>query len=149
MFRGIMLGLLMQCMSAVGYLVIVGVTSIKSELLRTSLMIIPASIVALAVIAYTLSSGQQLSAIQAREYVYIAIGSVMVMFVAQALFFFGVQLSNMTTMTLTLLALPFITLLLELSLGRIKLSSLGMHDLIGFILISIGYVVYVTKPLPE
>ena len=149
MFRGVMLGLLMQCMSAVGYLVIVGVTSIKSEWLRTSLMIIPASIVALAIIVYTLFSSQQLSAIQTKEYIYIAIGSVMVMFVAQALFFFGVQLSNMTTMTLTLLALPFITLGLELLLGRIKVSSLGMHDLIGFILISAGYVVYVSKPLPQ
>ncbi len=149
MFRGVMLGLLMQCMSAVGYLVIVGVTSIKSEWLRTSLMIIPAGFVALAVITYALFSGQkQLSAIQTREYIYIAIASVMVMFVAQALFFFGVQLSNMTSMTLTLLALPFITLLLELLLGRIKLSSLGLYDLIGFILISTGYVVYVSKPVP-
>ena len=52
----------------------------------------------------------------------------------------------MTTMTLTLLALPFITLFLELSLGRIKWSSLGIYDLVGFALISIGYVVYVSKP---
>lgn len=150
MAKGIMLGLLMQCMSAVGYLVIVGVTSIKSEWFRTSLMIVPASIVALAVLVYTVSSGQQqLSAIQTKEYLYIAIGSVMVMFVAQALFFFGVQLSTMTTMTLTLLALPFITLLLEIILGRIKVSSLGLYDLIGFVLITIGYAVFVSKPLPQ
>ena len=91
----------------------------------------------------------QFGRVEAREYIYIAIGSVMVMFVAQTLFFFGVQLSNMTTMTLTLLALPFITLLLELLLGRIKVSSLDIYDLIGFTLISVGYdVVYVSKPQP-
>lgn len=147
--KGILLGLLMQCISAVGYLVITGVTSIKSEWFRTGLMILLASVVALLVTGYVVFSGQQqLSAISAREYIYIAIGSVMVMFVAQALFFFGVQLSNMTTMTLTLLALPFITLLLELSLGRIKVSSLGLYDLIGFALISIGYVIYMSKPQP-
>ena len=55
----------------------------------------------------------------------------------------------MTTMTLTMLALPFITLLLELMLGRIKVSSLGMYDLIGFALISVGYVVYMSKPQLE
>ena len=147
MSKGIVLGLLMQCISAVGYLVIVGVTSIKSEFFRTGLMILFASVVALVVTGYTVFSGQQqLSAIQIREYIYIAIGSVMVMFVAQTLFFFGVQLSNMTTITLTLLALPFITLLLELILGRIKVSSLGLYDLIGFGLISVGYVVYASKP---
>lgn len=150
MARGIMLGLLMQCMSAVGYLLIVGVTSIRTEWFRTSLMILPASLVALIVTVYMVSSGQQqLSALQLRDYLTIAIGSIMVMFVAQALFFFGVQLSNMTTMTLTLLALPFITLLLELLLGRIKLSSLGIYDLIGFLLITLGYTVFVSKPPPQ
>ena len=34
MSKGIMLGMLMQCISATGYLVIVNVTSIKSELFR-------------------------------------------------------------------------------------------------------------------
>jgi len=85
---------------------------------------------------------------KAREYIYIAIGSIMVMFVAQALFFFGVQISNMTTMALTLLAFPFISLILELVLGRIKVSSLGVYDLIGFVPIAAGYVVYISKPQP-
>jgi hypothetical protein len=46
-----------------------------------------------------ISGQQQLSAIQTREYIYIAIGSIMVMFVAQTVYFFGVQVSNMTTMS--------------------------------------------------
>lgn len=147
MLRGLLLGLLMQFISAAGYLVIVNVTSIKSEWFRTGLMIIPAGLVALLVTSYTVSTGQQqLSAIQPREYVYIALGSIMVMFVAQALFFFGVQASNMTTLALTLLAFPFISLLLELALGRVKLSSLGIYDLVGFILVAVGYVVFVSKP---
>lgn len=71
MSKGIMLGLLMQFISAVGYLVIVGVTSIKSEWFRTGLMILSASVVALLVTGYTVFSGQQqLSAIPAREYIY-------------------------------------------------------------------------------
>jgi drug/metabolite transporter (DMT)-like permease len=99
------------------------------------------------VTGYTVFAGQQqVSAIQAKEFVYIVIGSIMVMFVAQALFFFGVQASNITTMALTLLAFPFISLVLELVLGRVKLSSLGLHDLVGFILIALGYVVYISKP---
>ena len=83
MVKGILLGILVQCISAAGYLVIVNVTSIKSELFRSGLMICFASVVALIVTGYTVVSGQQqLSAIQPKEYVYIAVGSIMVMFVA-------------------------------------------------------------------
>ncbi len=149
MAKGILLGILLQTISATGYLVIVNVTSIKSEWFRTGLMICFAGVVALIVTGYTVISGQQqLSAIQPKEYIYIAIGSIMVMFVAQAIFFFGVQLSNMTTMAYTMLAFPFITLLLELVLGRIKLSSLGIYDLAGFALVVAGYVIFVSKPQP-
>ena len=149
MAKGILLGILMQCMSVVGYLVIVNVTSIKSELFRTGLMIGFASIVAYIVIGYTVLSGrQQLSAIKTKEYVFIAIGSFMVMFVAQAVYFFGVQISNMTTMAYTLLAFPVISLIVELILGRVKLSSLGVYDLVGFGLMVAGYAVFISKPEP-
>jgi len=150
MAKGILLGILLQFISVTGYLVIVNVTSIKSELFRTGLMICFAGVVALIATVYTVVSGQQqLSAIQPREYVIIAIGSIMVMFVAQAIYFYGVQASNMTTMALTMLAFPFISLTLELILGRVKLSSLGIYDLAGFVLVVAGYVVFVTKPLPK
>ena len=149
MVKGILFGILVQCISAVGYLVIVNVTSIRSEWFRTGLMICFASVVALIVTAYTVVSGQQqLSVIQTKEYVTIAIGSIMVMFAAQAVYFFGVQASNMTTMAYTMLAFPFISLLLELGLGRVKFSSLGIHDLAGFALLIAGYVVIVSKPQP-
>jgi drug/metabolite transporter (DMT)-like permease len=147
MVKGLALGLLMQCMSAVGYLVMVNVTSIKSEWFRTGIMICFAGVVALAVTAYTVFSGQQsLTVIQPKEYALIAAGSIMVMFVAQTLFFFGVRASNMTTMGLTLLAFPFISLILEVVTGRIALSSLGLRDLIAFALIAAGYVIFVFKP---
>jgi hypothetical protein len=147
MSKGIMLGLLMQCISAVGYLVIVNVTSIKSELFRTGLMICFASVVAFAVTGYAVFSGQQeLSAIQPREYIIIGIGSIMVMFVAQLIFFLGVQVSNVTTMALTLLAFPIISLILEIIVGMVELSSLGIYDRVGFMLMVAGYVVYISKP---
>ena len=147
MFKGIMLGLLMQCMSAIGYLILVGVPSIRSEWFRTSLMILSASLVAIVVAGYVVISGQQqLSEISIGQYIIMALGSIMVMFVAQALFFFGVQASNMTTISLTLLAFPFISLALELILGRVEWSSLGMYELVGFALIAAGYAVYVSKP---
>ena len=150
MVKGILLGILLQCVSAVGYLVIVSVTSIKSELFRTGLMICFAGIVALIVTGYTVASGQQQpAAVQPKEYVYIAVGSIMVMFVAQAIYFYGVQASNMTTMALTMLAFPFISLILELILGRIKLSSLGASDLAGFALVVAGYIIFVSKPMPQ
>jgi drug/metabolite transporter (DMT)-like permease len=128
----------------------VNVASIKSELFRSGVMICFAGIVALIVTGYTVLSGQQrLSAIQPKEYVYIAIGSIMVMFVAQVVYFFGVQASNMTTMSYTMLAFPFISLILELVLGRVKLSSLGIRDLVGFGLLVAGYVVIMSKPQPQ
>jgi hypothetical protein len=71
----------------------------------------------------------------------------MVMFVAQVVYFYGVQGSNMTTMAYTMLAFPFISLILELVLGRVKLFSLGIHDLVGFVLVVAGYVVFVSKLL--
>jgi hypothetical protein len=130
-------------------MVIVNVTSIKNEWFRTGLMIFFAGIVALIVAGYTVISGQQqLSAIQPKEYIYIAIGSIMVMFVAQVIFFVGVQVSSMTTMAYTMLAFPIISLILELILGRVKFSSLGLYDLVGFILMATGYLVFVSKPLP-
>ncbi len=121
----------------------------KNEWFRTGLMIFFAGIVALIVAGYTVISGQQrLSAIQPKEYIYIAIGSIMVMFVAQVIFFFGVKVSSMTTMAYTMLAFPIISLILELILGKVKLSSLGIYDLVGFTLMAAGYVVFVSKPLP-
>ena len=130
-------------------MVIVNVTSIKSEWFRTGLMIVFAGTVALIVAGYTVISGkQELSAIQPKEYIYIAIGSIMVMFVAQVIFFFGVKVSSMTTMAHTMLAFPIISLILELILGRVKFSSLGLYDLVGFILMATGYLVFVSKPLP-
>jgi hypothetical protein len=54
----------------------------------------------------------------------------------------------MTTMAYTTLAFPIISLALELVLGRVKLSSLGIHDLAGFALLVAGYVVIMSKPQP-
>ena len=150
MLKGILLGILMQCISVVGYLVIANVTSIKSEVFRTGLMIAFAGIVALIAMGYTVFSGQQrLAAIRAQDYVYIAIGSILVMFVAQVIYFFGVQATSLTTLAYTMLAFPIVSLIAELVLGRVKFSSLGVHDLIGFALLVAGYVVIVSKPLPE
>jgi len=150
MTKGILLGILLQCISATGYMVIVNVTSIKNELFRTSLMIIFASLVALIFLVYTVRTGQQkLSDIQPRDYLIIAVGSIMVMFVAQLIFFFGVEEASMTTMAYTMLAFPIISLILELIIGRVKLSSLGLYDLIGFVLMVAGYVVFVSKPMAQ
>jgi EamA-like transporter family len=150
MSKGIVLGILVQCISAAGYLVIVNITSIKNEWFRTGLMIFFAAIVALIVMIYTVLTGkQQLSAIQPKEYITIAIGSIMVMFVAQVVFFFAVGASSMTTISYTVLAFPIISLVLEIIVGKVKLSSLGMYDLIGFVLMAAGYIVFVSKPLPS
>jgi len=150
MTKGILLGILLQCISATGYLVIVNVTSIKSELFRTSLMILFASIVAVLSLVYTVKTGQQkLMDIQPKDYLIIAVGSIMVMFVAQLIFFLGVDEANMTTMAYTMLAFPIISLILELIVGRVKLRSLGLYDLIGFVLMVAGYVVFVSKPMTQ
>jgi hypothetical protein len=147
MVKGILLGILVQCISVVGYLMIANVTSIKSEVFRTGLMIVFAAIVALIAAGYVvLSGGQRLAEIRAREYITIAVGSILVMFVAQVIYFVGVRAANMTTIAYTMLAFPIISLIAELILGRIKLSSLGIHDGIGFALMVAGYVVFVSKP---
>jgi len=56
--------------------------------------------------------------------------------------------SDMTTTAYTMLAFTFISLILELLLGRIKLSSLDICDcdLVGFELVVAGYMVFVSKP---
>ena len=54
----------------------------------------------------------------------------------------------MTTMSYTMLAFPFVSLIAELALRRIKLSSLGIRDLAGFGLLVAGYVVIISKPQP-
>jgi hypothetical protein len=145
-----LLGILMQCIFVVGYLVIANVISIKSEVFRTGLMVVFAGVVALIAMGYTVFSGQQrLAAIRAQDYVYIAIGSILVMFVAQVIYFSWVQATSLTTLAYTMLAFPIISLIAELILGRVKLSSLGVHDLAGFALLVAGYVITVSKPLPE
>ena len=73
----------------------------------------------------------------------------MVMFVAQTVYFLGVQVSNMTTMAYTMLAFSFISLIVELALGWVRLSSLGISDLAGFALLVEGYMVIMSKPLPK
>jgi drug/metabolite transporter (DMT)-like permease len=150
MLRGILLGTLVQCISVAGYLMIANVTSIKSEVFRTGLMITFAGIVALIAIGHAVFSGQQrLAAIRARDYVTIAVGSILVMFIAQVIYFLGVRAANMTTVAYTALAFPLISLIAELILGRVKLSSLGVHDLVGFALLIAGYVVIVSEPIPD
>lgn len=147
MSKGIILGILMQFISALGYLIVVNVASIKNEWFRTGLMICCAGVVAICVAAYMVFTGQQqLSAILPKEYILIAISSILVMFVAQLLFFWGIKASNMTTMALTLLAFPFIILILEIAVGRMELSSLGAREILGFALIAGGYIVYASKP---
>ena len=110
-------------------------------------MILFASIVALLFLIYTVKTGQQsIIDIQLKDYLIIGIGSIMVMFVAQLIFFFGVDAANMTTIAYTMLAFPIISLILELIVGRVKLSSLGIYDLVGFLLMVAGYVIFVSKP---
>ena len=70
------------------------------------------------------------------------------MLIALAICFFGVHASNVTTMALTMLAFPFISLIVELILGRVKLSSLGFYGLVGLARVVAGYVVFVSKPQP-
>ena len=113
-------------------------------------MILFASIVAIIFLVYSVKSGQQnLTDIQPKDYLIIGVGSIMVMFVAQLIFFFGVDEANMTTMAYTMLAFPIISLILELIVGRVKLTSLGIYDLIGFVLMVAGYVVFVSKPVTQ
>ena len=86
-------------------------------------MVVFAGVVALIAIGYTVVSGQQrLAAIRAREYIYIVIGLILVMLVAQVIYFFGVQATSLTTLAYTMLAFPIISLIAELILGRVKLS---------------------------
>jgi vacuolar-type H+-ATPase subunit I/STV1 len=59
MLKGVTLGILVQCISVAGYLMIANVASIKSEVFRTGLMVVFAGVVALIAIGYTVVSGQQ------------------------------------------------------------------------------------------
>jgi len=146
MLKGILLGVVVQVISAVGYLLIANVTSIKTETFRTSLMIAISGIVAIVVGGYQIATrSESLSAISTKDVVLTAVGSIMVMFIAQVIFFVGLNASSLTTMSYTMLAYPFVSLALELAIGRVKPSSLGWRDLAGLLLMIGGYVVMVSK----
>jgi len=107
MLKGILLGLLTQALSAVGYLLIANVASIKTETFRTSLMIAVSGIVAVAVGGYQVATkSESLSALSAKDVALIAVSSIMVMFVAQLIFFVGLRAASLTTMSYTMLAYP-------------------------------------------
>ena len=145
MSRGIVLGISAQLLSAVGYLFIVRVVAIKSELLRACLVICISAAVALVIVAYLILSGSERLSLNTRDVLYLALGSVLVMIVAQTVWFVGLSASSMTAMTYTMLAYPIIAMILELAIGRMKLSALTWRDLVGFGLLAVGYVVLISK----
>jgi len=140
-----MLGLLMQVISTVGYLLIAEVTAVKNELLKASLTSCFSGIVALIIIAYLVLSGtEQLASLGVRDTVYLATGSALGIVVAQAMYFAGISASNLTTVAYTMLAYPVIAMIAEVILGRVELASLSIRDFAGFALLVAGYVVMVS-----
>ena len=145
MSKGIMLGLLMQVISTIGYLLIAEVTAVKNELLKASLTSCFAGVVALVIAAYLVLSGtEQLSSLGLRDTLYLAIGSALGIVVAQAMYFAGISASNLTTVAYTMLAYPVIAMIGELILGRVELASLTVRDFAGFALLVGGYVIMVS-----
>jgi hypothetical protein len=102
-------------------------------------------VVALVVAAYLILSGSERLSLNTKDVFYLALGSVLVMVVAQTVWFVGLSASSMTAMTYTMLAYPIIALVLELAVGRMRLSALTWRDLVGFGLLAAGYVVLISK----
>jgi len=146
MSRGIVLGLLCQVVGAVGFILVMGVTSVKSALMRTCLTLGASGLVALGIAGYLFLSGkEQPPRLVRRDILSFVLGSVLALVVGHVLYFKGLALTNVTTMAYTTLAYPIVSLVLELVLGRVKPSALTLHDLAGFGLMAAGYVIIMSK----
>lgn len=146
MAKGIVLGLLTQVVSAIGMVFIANVTTIKNDVLKASLTLCFGGVVALGIATYLFLSGTEpLSLFGSKDMLYLAIGSMIAFPVGHILYMAGLSASNVTTMAYTALAFPVVSLILELVLGRIKLTALTVHDWVGFALLVAGYVIMISK----
>ena len=139
MIKGILLGLASHIAFTVGFLFISQATFVKNQLLKTMLSLCFSAVLVAIIVAYLFLSGaEEASLLQHKDLRYLALGSVLVLVVGDTLFIAGLSASNVTVMTYTALASPAVALLLEASLGRIRLTP---RDLLGFALLALGFIV--------
>lgn len=146
MAKGIVLGLLTQVVFAIGMVFIASATAVKNEVLKACLTLCFAGIVGSGIVAFLFLSGTEpLSVLGSKDVRYIAIGSAIAFPIGRILYMTGLSASNVTTMAYTALAFPIVSLILEVVLGRIKLTSLTIYDWGGLVLLIAGYVIMVSK----
>jgi len=140
--KGIFLGLLAQITFALGFILIAQATTPKNQLLRTSLIISFAGMIAIAVIVYYITEFVSLVYFNKKDLVYLAIGAILVLMLGEGLYIKGIYDSDVTTVSYTALAYPAIVLIIESIMGRHKLT---IQDLLGFIVLAIGFIIIVSK----
>ena len=146
MNKGIVLGLLFQVVSAIGYILISHVTVVTNNVLKASLALCTAGVIGFALTLYSFSSRiEKLSVLTDTNLLFLLAGSVVSLVIGQILYLTGLSVSNLTTMAYTALAYPAVALILEIALGRVKLASLTYRDLLGLALLVVGFLVLMSR----
>jgi len=146
MAKGIVFGLLYQVTSAIGFILISNVTVVKSNVLKASLALCSAGILASVLALYFFSSGtEHLSVLTKRNLLYLILGAIFSLFLGQILYITGLFASNLTTIAYTALAYPAVALIMELTLGRVRLATLTVRDFGGLALLIAGFLLLMSR----
>jgi len=144
MGRGILLGLAAQVAFALGFVSINQASSVKNQILTTSVVLCFAGSVAVVFIAYFVLIGDgNLKSIELRQWVYLGVGSLLALVIGELFFIWGMAASNVTTVGYTALAYPVIALTIEWVQGKV---SVTWRDMVGFLLLAAGFVLVSSKP---
>jgi drug/metabolite transporter (DMT)-like permease len=148
MSKGIVLGMLYNVVVAIGFVLIGSVTTVKHDVFKACLMLCIAGSIALGMSIYFLLSGKvSMTSLDTQSLLYLALGSVLVLVVGDALYVTGLSASNATTLGYAALAYPAVTLIIEVFAKRISIHDLTLKDLLGFLFLAIGFLLISSSKL--
>jgi uncharacterized membrane protein len=104
------------------------------------MLLISGIIAFIIVVFFSLSGTENLSSINKKDWFYLVTGSLFVLVIGYILYIAGLSASNVTTMAYTALAYPALALLIEIMLGKIKVSNLTIQEIAGFFFLVVGYI---------
>lgn len=143
MVKGIVLGLFAQVAFVVGFTFIDQTVAIKSQIVKTSLVLCFSGVAAVPIATYFfLSSKEYLSILVQKDLLYLALGSVFALLIGEVFYITGISSSNVTTVSYTALAYPVVALLFDSVRGRAIMTT---QDIIGFAFVSIGFLVLASR----
>lgn len=137
---GLILGLLYQVVVAVGFIWVAGVARDTNPVLKASIMLGIAGVVAsIVLLSFGVARRSEFAAISFPDLLHLSVGAILVLVVGEILYIAGLSASNATTMAYTALAFPAVCLVLDVMLRRISISSLTLQDYAGMLFLAVGF----------